>query len=356
MEDAPPSSPEPTLRIDGSRLFAHWLEQERVSLAFTTYQASKIFFIGLKPDGGMAVFERTFDRCMGIARWEKTLWLAARFQLWRFADVLDPGQLHDGHDALYVPMTGHTTGDVDIHDIAILPDGRPVFVVTLFNCVATVGVNESFVPLWKPPFISRLVAEDRCHINGLALDEGRPRYVTMVSRSDIVEGWREHRVGGGVVMDMWNNEVVCTGLSMPHSPRVHQGKLWLLNAGTGEVGFVDFARQQFEPVAFCPGFLRGLSLVGDYAVAGMSRARENRSFNGLPFNDRLARERIAPRCGLQVVDLKSGAATHSLAIEGFVDELYDVVTLPGIVRPMALGFRTREIHHVIKVGAMEALG
>ncbi|MBF0418469.1 MAG: TIGR03032 family protein [Magnetococcales bacterium] len=350
MEETSQTPPqEPILRIDGSRLFTRWLDQERVSLIFTTYQASKIFFIGLKPDGSMSVFERTFDRCMGIAHRGRTLWLASRFQLWRFTDILESSQTHEGHDALYVPMTGHTTGDVDIHDIAILPDGRAVFVVTLFNCVATTGESDSFVPIWKPPFISRLVAEDRCHINGLAVDQGRPRYVTMVSRTDVVEGWREHRVGGGVVMDMWHDEVICTGLSMPHSPRVHQGKVWLLNAGTGELGFVDPNRQAFEPVAFCPGFLRGLSLVGNYAVVGMSKARENRSFADLPFHDRLEREKVAPRCGIQIVDLKSGAATHTLTVEGVVDELYDVVAVPNIIRPMALGFRSREIHHILKV-------
>ncbi|MBF0342073.1 MAG: TIGR03032 family protein, partial [Magnetococcales bacterium] len=333
-----------------SRLFTRWLSEERVSLAFTTYQASKIFFIGLQPEGALSVFERTFDRCMGIAHRERTLWLGSRYQLWRFTDMLESGQLHNGHDALYVPMAGHTTGDVDIHDIAILPDGRPVFVVTLFNCVATLGENESFAPIWKPPFISRLVAEDRCHVNGLALDQGRPRYVTMVSRSDIVEGWREHRTRGGLVMDMWSNEVVCEGLSMPHSPRMHQGRLWLLNAGTAEVGFVDFARQRFEPVAFCPGFLRGLSMIGDCAAVGMSKPRHNRSFSGLPFNERLEREQIAPRCGIAIVNLRTGAATHTLTVEGVVEEMYDVVAIPEVIRPMALGFRTQEIHHFIKIG------
>lgn len=351
MDEIPRESQQtPILRIDGSRLFSSWLQREQLSFAFTTYQASKVYFIGLKPDGSLSVFERTFDRCMGIALRDRTLWLASRYQLWRFCNILDPEQLHDGYDALYVPMAGHTTGDVDIHDIAILPNGRPVFVVTLFNCVATVGENESFIPIWKPPFISSLVAEDRCHINGLALDEGRPRYVTMVSRTDVVEGWREHRTGGGVVMDMWNNAVICEGLSMPHSPRVHKGKLWLLNAGTGEFGFVDHIKKCFNPVAFCPGFLRGLSLSGDFALVGMSKPRESRTLNNLPYNDRLTREEVTPRCGIQVVDLNTGAATHSLTIEGFVDELYDVVALPGVQRPMALGFRSQEIHHFIKMG------
>ncbi|MBF0437089.1 MAG: TIGR03032 family protein [Magnetococcales bacterium] len=350
--ESPQNSQTPALRIEGSRLFTQWLLNEKLSIAFTTYQASKICFVGLKSDGNLHVFERTFDRCMGIALEKKTLWLASRYQLWRFTNVLNPTQVHNNHDALYVPLTGHTTGDVDIHDIAILPDGRPVFVVTLFNCVATVGVDESFIPIWKPPFISSLVAEDRCHLNGLALDEGRPRYVTMVSRTDVVEGWREHRTEGGVVIDMWNDKVVCEGLSMPHSPRVHRGKLWLLNAGTGEFGFVDMNRGRFEPVAFCPGFLRGLSLIDNFALVGMSKPRENRSFNDLPYNIRLNQEQVAPRCGIQVIDFNTGAATHTLTIEGVVDELYDVIALPGVTRPMALGFRTSEIQHYLKVGEM----
>ncbi|MBF0156978.1 MAG: TIGR03032 family protein [Magnetococcales bacterium] len=340
------------VRLEGSRLFSSWLREQRASLVFTTYQASKIFFIGLKADGSLSVFERTFDRCMGLAWQGKSLWLASRYQLWRLVDILDPGGQHQGHDALYLPMTGHTTGDVDVHDLAILPDGRPVFVVTLFNCVATVGVNESFIPLWKPPFISRLVAEDRCHLNGLALDEGRPRYVTLASRSDVVEGWREHRHDGGLVMDLDTDTVICEGLSMPHSPRLHQGRLWLLNAGTGELGFVDRQRRRFEPIAFCPGFLRGLAFSGDHAVVGLSKPRGSRSFQGLALNARLDREGVAARCGVQVVDLRSGAATHALLLEGVVEELYDVAVIPGSLRPMALGFRTPEIHHTLRVGEM----
>ncbi|MBF0422150.1 MAG: TIGR03032 family protein [Magnetococcales bacterium] len=349
-----PSETKPRLRMDGSRLLTQWLRLQRVSLAFSTYQANKVFFLGLKPDGQLSVFERTFDRCMGLAAQGGLLWLASRFQLWRFASLLDPGQSHDGYDALYVPMAGHTTGDIDIHDIAILPDGRPVFVVTLFNCVATLGVNDSFIPIWKPPFISRLVAEDRCHMNGLTLDNGRPRYVTMVSGSNIVEGWRQHRHEGGLVMDMWNESVVCEGLSMPHSPRLYRGRLWLLNAGTGELGFVDQEAKKFEAIAFCPGFLRGLAFIGDFAVVGMSKARKNGSFNDLPFHERLVREQVTPRCGLAIVDIRTGATTHSLTIDGVIDELYDVVTLPDFVRPMALGLRTQEIHHYLKVGSMNA--
>ncbi|MBF0131460.1 MAG: TIGR03032 family protein [Magnetococcales bacterium] len=352
----PENQSTPTLNIQGSRLFTRWLQGEQASLVFTTYQAGKIFFVGVKPDGSLSVFERSFDRCMGLAIHRQTLWLASRYQLWRFVNILDPGQLHEGHDALYLPMASHTTGDIDIHDIAIMNNQTPVFAATLFNCLASLGHDHSFRPFWMPPFIDRLAAEDRCHLNGLALDDtGHPRYATLVRRSNVVEGWREHRTGAGILMDVVTNEILCEGLSMPHSPRWHRGRVWLLNAGTGEVGTVDPNTKTFQPIAFCPGFLRGLAFVGDYAVVGMSKPRHNGTFNGLPLNERLEKEQIQPRCGLQVIHTTTGDASHSLILEGVVEELYDVAVLPGIRQPMALGMKTNEIDHILKVDELKPL-
>ena len=110
---------------------------------------------------------------------------------------------------------------------------------TLFSCLCTLHSSYSFVPRWQPPFISGLAPEDRCHLNGLAMDEGQPAYVTAVSRSDTVDGWRDRRGDGGVVIDVRTNQVVCQGLSMPHSQRLHRGELWVLNAGTGDLGVVN---------------------------------------------------------------------------------------------------------------------
>ena len=242
------------------------------------------------------------------------------------------------------------TGDLDVHDIALAPDGRPVFVNTLFSCLATVSDTNSFAPVWKPPFITRLAAEDRCHLNGLAMENGRPRYVTLVGRSDVADGWREHRRDGGAVFDVVSGEVVVGGLSMPHSPRLHQGNLWLLNAGTGEVGRVDIAAGHFEPVAFCPGYARGLTFAGDFAFVGISMPRDNRTFTGLALDDELARRGAEPRCAILVIDLRTGDTVHWLRFTGVVKELYDVAVLSGIRRPAAIGFKSDEIRRVITVG------
>jgi uncharacterized protein (TIGR03032 family) len=356
--DSTPSEPTqaPKLEITTSRQFVSWMAEQRVSFAFTTYQAGKLFLIGLKEEGRLSVFERTFERCMGLAAHDSSLYMASLYQLWRFNNVIPAGQTSDGYDRLYVPQVGWVTGDVDCHDVAIDSAGRPIFVNTLFSCLATVDESASFAPLWQPPFISKLAAEDRCHLNGLAMSDGSPRYVTAVSQTDVHEGWREHRREGGVVIDVQTNEVVCEGLSMPHSPRMHEGKLWLLDSGNGQFGFVDLQRKHFMPICFCPGYARGLAFTGHFAVIGLSKPRdENKTFHGLRLDDALNEKKVGARCGLQVVDLRTGDAVHTLTVDGVVQELYDVITLQGVVRPSALGFKTDEIRRVLSLAQARPL-
>jgi uncharacterized protein (TIGR03032 family) len=341
----------PKLEINCSRQLPEWLAEQKLSLAFTTYQSAKLFLIGLKPDKRLSVHERTFNRCMGLCGSAQTLWLSSLYQLWRFENALSPGEHHEGYDRLYVPQVGYTTGDLDIHDVAVDTAGRPLFVATLFGCVATTSETHSFTPVWRPPFISKLAAEDRCHLNGLAMRDGAPAYVSAVAATDVADGWREHRRDGGVVIDVTTNETVCRGLSMPHSPRLHDGALYVLNSGSGCFGIVDLQREAFEPIAFCPGYLRGLAFAGRFAVVGLSRPRaENKTFAGLELGETLAAKSVSARCGLMVIDLKSGDIVHWLNIQGVVEELYDVAILPGVVRPSALGFKSDEIRRAIMIG------
>ncbi|WP_297324983.1 TIGR03032 family protein [Nitrosomonas sp.] len=341
----------PVLEISTSRQMLSWLAEQKLAIALTTYQIGKLYFIGLKPDNTLSVFERSFNRCMGLCSTSNGLYMSSLYQVWRFENVLEPGQQQDGFDRLYVPQVGYTTGDLDIHDMAVDRDGRLVFVNTLFGCLATLSETHSFKPLWRPAFISKLAAEDRCHLNGLAMQDGQPAYVTAVSQSDVADGWREHRADGGIVIDVNRNEIVCTGLSMPHSPRWYNGRLWLLNSGTGDFGYVDLATGRFEPLCFCPGYMRGLSFHGDFALVGLSRPRHNKTFSGLALDANLKSRNAEARCGVQVIDLRTGDVVHWLRMEGVVEELYDVIALPNVRRPMALGFKTDEIRRVLSVEA-----
>lgn len=340
----------PPLEILGSPGLPSWLAKERVSLAFTSYRSGKVFLVGLQPDGRLSIFERTFARCMGMWTDGQTLWVASLFEIWRFENMLPPGRRHQGYDRCYAPQVGYVTGDLNVHDIAVDRRGRLIFVNTMFNCLAAVSDTHSFAPLWKPPFIASLVAEDHCHLNGMALEDGTPRYASMFARIDEPQGWRRHRLNGGCVIDLHTNQFVVEGLAMPHSPRLYRGRLWLLHSGVGYFGYVDRERKTFVPVTFCPGYVRGLAFTGDYAVVGVSKGREQNMFEELPLHANLRVLDREPHCGLAIVDLRTGDIVHTLWIEGVVTQLYDVVVLPGVVRPMALGFKTEEIQHMVSLG------
>lgn len=339
----------PPLEIQPSRHFLEWLAESGASLAFTTYQTNRLFLLGLKENGTLSVFERHFDRPMGLCASPQRLYMNTRWQLWQLDDALPPGVTHEGADRLYVPRHAYTTGDIDMHDIAVDKQGRVLFINTSYSCLATVSERYNFKPLWQPPFISRLTPEDRCHLNGLALDDGEPAYVTAVSRSDVVSGWRERRHEGGSLIDIRNGEIIAGDLSMPHSPRLYRGRLWVLNSGTGELGWVDIDSGRFEGIAFCPGFIRGLAFCGDYAIVGLSKPRRERAFSGLTLDDRLREKDAEARCGIWVIDLRSGVIAHWLELEGVVAELYDVQVIEGVRRPKAIGFKTDEIQRLITI-------
>ena len=344
---------EPAFSLTSSRGFGDWLASTGGSLAFSTYQGGKLFFLGTKPDGSLSVFERSFPRPMGLCVTDdaRTLLLATQVQLYRFDNGLLPGQTQGEFDAVYLPNQTWITGDVDIHDVGFSADGRPIFANTLFNCLATTADGYSFRPIWRPSFISRIAAEDRCHLNGMAVADGEPRYVTCVSRSDVTDGWRDRRQSGGVVVDVTSGEIVAEGLSMPHSPRLHRGRLWIVNSGTGELGWIDLESGSFNPVAFCPGYARGLCFIGKYAVVGLSRARENQTFEGLALDAELSRRDVEARCGLLVIDIDTGDATDWVRIEGVIDEFYDVAYLRGIRAASAVGIKGPEIRRAISLPA-----
>lgn len=334
----------PAVSMQGSEHLYQWLDTEQISLAFTTYQTNRLFLVGRKDNGHLAVNERLFDKPMGLYARDECLYMTTRHQIWQLENRLKKDEQHQGCDRLYVPSQAHTTGDLNVHDVVVTQDQNILFINTDFSCLATLQAGFSFAPLWKPPFITRLAAEDRCHLNGLAMQDGEPMYVTACSTTDEAAGWRNHRLDGGVVMHIPSNEIIATGLSMPHSPRWYQDKLWLLNSGTGEFGFLE--SDKFIPVTFCPGFARGLAFWKNYALVGLSNLR-SKAFSGLTLETRLAADNLTAQCGLVVVDLASGNLIHALHIEGVVEELFDVVVLPGVRQPRALGFQDDAIDRLI---------
>jgi uncharacterized protein (TIGR03032 family) len=347
--DAPRAEGEPKTetRISASRGLVDFLLTYRLSFALTSYQTGQLMLIGVLPDHRLSVFQRNFVRAMGLASSPQTLYLSSIAQVWRLENVLKPGEVANKQfDKLYVPRTAHTTGDLDIHEIAVDDSGRIVFVNTKYSCLATLDPVHSFKPLWRPSFISKLAPEDRCHLNGLALKDGRPKYVTAVSRSDVVDGWRERREEGGIIIDIETDHAVTEDLSMPHSPRAVDGVLWVLDSGRGYLCRIDAKSGAIERVAFCPGFLRGLSFFRQFALVAASLPRDN-TFKGLELDANIRARDAEPRCGAYIIDTRNGDILHWLRFEGTVRELFDVGFLPGFRAPMCVGLATPEMRTLI---------
>lgn len=333
-------------RITASRGLPGWLARTKCSLAFTSYQTGRLFLIGRLADGRLSIHHQSFARATGLAASRQRLFLAAQHQIWRLENVLAEQERANGDfDRLYVPRAAQTTGDVDVHEMAVDRAGRLIFVASRYNCLATLSPVHGFRPLWKPAFVSKLAREDRCHLNGLAMADGVPAYVTAVGRSDEAEGWRDKRADGGMLIALADDRIIAEGLSMPHSPRVGPEGVWLLESGRGQIVKIDPASGARENKAFLPGFLRGLALHEGHAIVTLSTPRES-AFDGLPIADELASRGANPWCGLAIVDLRNGDMVEWLRLEGAVRELFDVAIIPDTACPMAVGPDTVEFREI----------
>lgn len=312
-------------RASGS--FAELLRETGGSLVVSTYQAGKLIVLR-RGDHGLNTHFRDVDRPMGVAHDGDRLAVATAWGLQEYRDVPAVAARLDRHvavhDACFLPRRSHVTGDVRMHDVAYA-DGEPWFVATAFSCIGTLDEDHSFVPRWAPPFITALAAEDRCHLNGLAVRDDRVRYVTAFSTTDVPGGWRAQRGREGVLLDVDTGEVAVGGLSMPHSPRWHDGRAWVLESGRGTLAVADLEAGTVETVAELPGFTRGLSFAGGHAFVGLSQVREATVFGGIPLTARLEDR----RCGVWAVELATGRIVGHLEFLDLVQELFEVAFLPG---------------------------
>jgi uncharacterized protein (TIGR03032 family) len=337
------------LAAECSRDFAAWLAEQQVGLAFTTAAGGQLGMIGLAEDDSVSVFTRAFDGAYGLHASGHSLLLGTAYQIWRLENAVTPGDEASGYDRLYVPRVGLTTGEVRAADVAFAADGTVLFANTLFSCIALAGPEFSFTPIWRPDFISRLAPENRCHLTGFALDEGRVRYVAVAARSDEAHGWKPRIGDGGLVIDAATDEVVARGLALPCAPRLAGDRLWLNEAASGLFGLVHADSNTIEEIAFCPGWLSGLDLAGDFAVVATSRQRNGMSLLGLPLDENLAADGVKPQTALCVVDLNRGEIAHWIRFDD-VAEIGDVAVLAGAARPAVLGLAGKDIRRVLSIG------
>lgn len=307
------------------------LDQLGASLLVTTYQAGKVILVRCDRDATDGPVLNThfqeFDKPMGVCARDHRLAIGGAHAIWEYRNVpaaasqLDPP---GRHDTCYVPRSVHFTGDIDVHEVNWSNQGELWLVNTRFSCLCTVDADNSFYPRWRPPFVSALAPEDRCHLNGLAMRDGRPRYVTALGETDTRAGWRADKVTGGILIDTEDAGATVRGLSMPHSPRWYRDRLWVLESGRGSLATVDLTSGAVRSRASLPGFTRGLDFLGRFAFVGLSKVRETAVFSGLP----ITRAHTDRQCGIWVVDIEAGATVGFLRFESGVEEIFGVQVLP----------------------------
>jgi uncharacterized protein (TIGR03032 family) len=333
----------PPLRSVHTTSFSQILAETAASIVVSTYQAGKLII--LRNDGGILnTHFRDFMRPMGLAATRSRLAVGTGLEVIEFHNVSEAcrslekkevaSAAADGsviavkHDACFLPRRSHITGDVQIHEMSW--SGNELwFVNTAFSCLSTRSDTSSFDIRWQPKFVDKLTPSDCCHLNGLAVCDGRPAFVTALGATGAPWGWRDNKRDGGVLIDIETNEIVVGGLSMPHSPRWHRGELWMLESGDGSFGRVDLAVGRYEAIARLPGFTRGLSMIGSMAFIGLSQVRESATFSGFPLVERL-NERV---CGVWIVDIDTGETLGFVKFEDAVQEIFAVELLKGIKYP-----------------------
>jgi uncharacterized protein (TIGR03032 family) len=317
-----------------TRGFPEILDRLGISIMVSTYQSGRVVLLRAEDATTLNTHFRALASPMGIAVGPASVAIGTQREVWDYRNQreitarLEPA---GKHDACFVPRNVHYTGDIRIHEVGFASNQLWV-VNTRFSALCTIDADHSFVPHWRPKFVSHLAPEDRCHLNGMTIIDGRVRYVSALGATNEPQGWRETKADGGVLVDVDSGEIVAHGLSMPHSPRWYAGRFWILESGKGTIATLDLASGKVETIAELPGFTRGLAFAGPFAFIGLSQVRESNIFGGIPLVDRV-KERL---CGVWVLDLRNGEIVAFLQFKGAVQEIFDVQVLHGVRYPELL--------------------
>lgn len=323
-----------------------WLKEKHVCLLMSSYQSGRLLLVGANDKGDVVLQQHKFDRAMGISAYKGGFVFGTLHQVWRFSLINPLSKDSLDLQLLLTPQNCHYTGFVNCHDVVRTKDNGILYASTLFNCVAQITGASNLHPVWVPKFIEHFVAEDRCHLNGLGLEEGKLRFVSMLGTNAQKAGWRADR-SNGAVFDVIANAAIATGLWMPHSPRVNRGQLYALESGRGSFGAVSNGK--ITPNLLLPGFTRGLDFFDTIAAVGFSRPRSE-SIDGLPLQERLKAAGISPSCGAVLYDTARSKVTHSIEFTQGVDELYDVAFLHGVCNPRLIHPNSNEILKTYSIG------
>ncbi len=330
-----PAGPPPPFSYRFSPNVPELLLGLKSSIAITTYQTGKVVIFSPQDQDRLIQLPRNFPRPMGMdikgTKWAVALQDEVIITSNEPALAKNYPANPNVYDGLFVPRTSYYTGPLDLHDL-VFGEGDKLYAVnTLFSCLSEFSYENSFKPIWKPHFVSKLVPEDRCHLNGLALEKDQPKYVTALGKYDEGRAWKPTMLEKGIMMDVPTNEIIATDLPTPHSPRLYDDGLFMLMSATGEVVKMDPATGKYEVITKLNGFLRGMDRIGDYLFVAMSKLRQNSSlFKEAP----IAKQSVV--CGISIIYIPTGQQAGFIVYNTSVEELFEVKVLPGLIRPNIL--------------------
>lgn len=300
-------------------------------IAISTYQAGKVIFLGAKNESLLNQTPVSFKKPMGIALLDNKMAIATldEIQIYSNSTMLAKQfpYSEEDFDALYLPRATYYCGETDLHDLHFAKGGLWA-INTRFSCISSYDINYSFTPRWKPPFITNLMPEDRCHLNGMATIDSVPAFVTALGKTNVKEGWRENITKGGVLMKVPSGEIVLDNLAMPHSPRIINNELYLLLSATGEIIKCDVERKTYEVIFKVAGFIRGMAFYKNYLFVGLSKLRKSsKTFSKLPVTE------LSNYAGVMVIDLKNRRKIGEIKYNKTVEEIFDVQIIPNTMNP-----------------------
>lgn len=318
------------------------LNKLKCSIALSTYQAGKIVLISPHPDNEKLIsLPRSFQKPMGISVQDDQMVISTKDEVITFQNSKDLATHYPNkqntYDNLWLPRATFYSGQVDMHDIGFGKDS--IYAInTSFSCICKIDGTYNFTPVWKPPFLDKIEQGDLCHLNGMVIQNGLPKYTTALGTSNTPGGWRDNITAGGVLMDVEKNEIILDQLAMPHSPKMYNNELYMLTSANGDFIKVDTENKDYELIKKFDGFCRGLSIHEDFAFIGFSKLRKNSStFGKLKFSDK------ANFAGIKIVHIPTKAEVGEIRYQNSVDEIYEVCVLKDMMRPNILN-TMNELH------------
>ncbi len=337
-----PGAP-PPFTLQYSSQIPELLHRLNSSLVLSTFQAGKLIFLSPKDENSLVQLPRNFQKPMGFSFDESysRLALACKEEIIVFRTSEELAEHYPKspttYDTLYMPRATYHSGGLDVHDLHFGKENKLYGVNTLFSCISLFDDHYNFTPVWSPPQITELASEDRCHLNGMAMQGGLPKYATAFNQGNTPQSWRENITTTGVIFDVESSEVIAQGLAMPHSPKLYNNQLYVLQSAKGEISRVDVSNGKVETVAHVGGFVRGMTLIGEYLFVSRSKLRKNSStFAHLDIPE------SENNSGIIVLHLPSGSIAGQITYKTSVDEIYDIHALKGYTRPNILNTLTAD--------------